>query len=282
MKKLAFRPLITLLALTGLATVASGCMVPATRYEEARSAIRVEQQAHRRTQDHLGEISARLAEVEADLDARQKRVEKLEQDLSEARLEAEQAQSERGFASELVEQLREELGRTGNHLREFADEKQRLSVALDAAESKAKRLGICEAEAADNAALVRDVALLLHEPISTGEIELEVNEGRALLRIPQSELAGEVPEATGTKLLAAVARVTQLHPEARVRLGLDGESAESADGEPSAAARLKRISDQLAAQGLAAERVELEPVSSEPKTGEPTVVVSVFVSKSAG
>jgi hypothetical protein len=282
MKQLAIRPLITLLSLAGLATVVSGCMVPATRYEEARSAIRVEQQAHRQTQDHLGEVSARLAQVEANLDAREKRVEKLEQDLSEARLEAEQAQSERGFASELVEQLREELGRTGGHLREFADEKQQLSAALDAAESKAKRLGICEAEAADNAALVRDVALLLHEPISTGEIELAVLEGRAVLRISAGEIAGEVPEASGTKLLAAVARVTQLHPEARVRLGLEGESPESAEGESSPASRLRHISDQLAAQGLAAERVELEPVSGEPKAGEPTVVVSVFVSKSAG
>lgn len=264
------RTLISLFRIAAVMTAASGCVVPQTRLEEARSAIRVEQEAHRRTQEHLGEIARRLLVVQASLDARDKRVDELEHGLSETRLAKEQVESEQKFALELVQQLRDELGRTGGHLQEFAGEKQKLAVALDAAEAKAKRLQRCEDDSDDNAAIMRDLALLLHEPVSTGAIELSVTEGRAVLRVPATEL-GEVPEPTGLSALKAIARVTQLHPGARVRAGAHGVPSEEA------AQRLRQLTDKLAADGLAAERVELEPAPAGESKGEATIVISVFV-----
>jgi len=247
-------------------------LVPATRVEEARSAIRVEQEAHRRTQDHLGEIGRKLEQLQLALAERERRLEVLEGDLSESRLAEERAEVGRRYGVGLVEQLRGELSRTGGHLREFAEDRQKLASALDAAQAREKRLAGCEQEAADNAAVVRDITLLLHEPISTGEVELSVVEGRAVLRLPSSELTGETPEPVGARVLAAVGRVTQLHPESRVRLAEEGAPSEPAE---SGAARLRAISDKLAEKGLAAQRVELEP-ATEGASGEPTIVIGVY------
>jgi hypothetical protein len=272
MKRLSASPVASLALLLGASWLSSGCLVPSARYEEARSAIRVEQESHRRTQEHLGEISRKLEHLQLALNERERRLEVLESDLAESRLTEERAESARRFAVGLMEQLRGELSRTGGHLREFAEDKRKLALALDAAQAREKRLAGCEQDAADNAALVRDVALLLHEPISTGEVELSVVEGRAVLRLPSSELSGETPEPVGARVLAAVARVTQLHPESRVRLAEEGAPSEPSEG---GAVRLRAISDMLADKGLAAQRVELEP-AADSGSGEPTIVIAMF------
>jgi hypothetical protein len=120
---------------------------------------------------------------------------------------------------------------------------------------------------------------LLAEPIGTGAVELAIVEGRPVLRFPSSEIGAEATQPTGKKVLAAVAKVTQLHPETRVRIG---ESGAPAGNEPPAT-RLKRISDQLAQQGLKAERVELRPGGAQ-KPGEKAesmLEVSIFADAKA-
>ena len=49
-----------LVATLALLAAATGCVVPEARYEEARSAIHVEQEAHRRTLTELRGISESL------------------------------------------------------------------------------------------------------------------------------------------------------------------------------------------------------------------------------
>ena len=267
---------MTLLRLgIGLPVVmAAAACVPATRYEEARSAVGVEQEAHRRTQAQLTSVSRDVDRLSAKLDEREKRINQLEIDLAEAQLGTDVSESERKFAVELVEQLRGELGRTGDHLRVFADAKQKLAAALDAVELRAKRLDQCEQTAADNALIVRDAALALHEPIANGEMELVVLEGRAALRIASSEVTGEVLQPLGQRVLASVALIAKAHPDARIEIREEG--ATGVDGE-AATARMKRIADQLAGQGVGAERVTLAP--SGGGKGEPTVQITLFAAE---
>ncbi|MCE7890182.1 MAG: hypothetical protein DYH12_10885 [Sorangiineae bacterium PRO1] len=255
-----------------LASLALGaCMVPATRYEEARSAILVEQEAHRRTQSRLSDVSRKLDELHASLAEREKKLERLEADLAEEKLAAEVAGTERRFATEIVEQLRGELGRTGDHLRELAGEKSKLALALDAAEERARQLGQCEAEAADNAAIARDLALALGPQIKSGEVELAVVEGKPLIRIASSELSGEVVQEIGQKVVGALANVTQRHRASRVKIretGADVAAEESAK-------RLRGVSDALVKAGLGSARVELSP-AAEPGKGAAMLELSVF------
>jgi hypothetical protein len=253
----------------------AGCVVPEARYDEARSATRVEQEANRRTQARLVELSRELDLLHAQLATREKELEKRETDLSQANLDADVARGERQYALELVEQLRAELGRTGDHLRSFAADRAKLAQALDAAELRAKRISSCEQDAADNAAVIRDLALLLHEPITTGDVELALVEGRAVLRFPESEMSGESPGPIGQKVVAAVTRVASLHAESRIRLSEAG----ARDDVSGAAERLKQVSDVLEKQGVAPDRIELRPGidGAEQSAPEPTLEIAVFV-----
>lgn len=265
------------LALALLASLALGaCMVPATRYEEARSAILVEQEAHRRTQSRLSDVSRKLDELHASLAEREKKLESVEAELAEEKLAADVAGAERRFATEIVEQLRGELGRTGDHLREVAGQKAELAQALDAAEGRARRLAQCETEAADNAAIARDLALALGPQIKSGELELSVAEGKPVIRIASSELTGEVVQETGQKLVAALASVTQRHGASRVKIRETGAGIAAEES----AKRLRGVSDALVKAGLGSARVELSP-AAEPGEGAPMLELSVFSSDDA-
>jgi hypothetical protein len=248
-----------------------GCVVPSARYEEARSAIRVEQEAHRRTQDRLREISQQIDTLQATLSEREKRLAGLETDLDQAKLESDVAGAERRFAVEIVEQLRGELGRTGQHLRDITGEKHQLAQALDAAEKRARQLALCETVASDNASIVRDLSLSLHAPIQSGDVEIAVLEGRAVIRIASSEITGEVVEENGQKVLAAVASVTQRHPESRVSIRETGTGA-ATDG---SAKRLRSLGDALVKAGLGSTRIELSP-AAPPSKGPSEVEIGVF------
>lgn len=258
-----------LYALVGLAV--SGCVVPAARYEESRSAIRVEQEAHRRTQLRLSELSRKNEELGDKLGTREKRIEKLEAELAEAQLTADVAGAERRFATEVVEQLRGELGRTGEHLREAHGDKSKLALALKAAEARARKLAQCESEAADNAAIVRDLALALHGPIESGEVELVVADGKPSVRVPGKELTAEVVEATGKKVVAALASITQRHAESRVRIQETGAGIVAEES----TARLRAVSDLLVKAGLGSARIEIAPAVAGGQ-GSPAVEIAVF------
>src|SRR5262249_14370466 len=100
-----FRLLICALPLAG--------WVPQTRYEEARSAARIEQEAHRRTQAVLTDVARKLDKTQADLSERELRLEKMAQEIDEAKLNVDVANTDKQNALALVETLQSDLGRTG-------------------------------------------------------------------------------------------------------------------------------------------------------------------------
>lgn len=256
------------LRLCAILTLASsaGC-VTKTRYEEAKSGAQVEREGRRRSQEEVVALTERVNALSIELEQREQRLDEYGDRIAEADLARDIALGERQSASELVEQLRMDLERTGNHLRTFADEKNRLGTALDAAEVRAKRLDACEQNASDNAAIVRDVALLLKEPIAVGDIELDPIDGRAVLRISASEIQGETLSPAADKLIQGVARVASLHSSARIAV---------AQTKSNDAARLRVIADRLRGLGVVAERVQLKP--GEPGgSGSPTVEITLYV-----
>jgi len=258
------------------AAALGGCVVPAARYEEARSNILVEQEAHRRTQARLTELSRQVDRLHLTLADRERKLERVEADRAEAQLGADVAGAERRFAVEIVEQLRGELGRTGEHLRELSGERSKLAQALDAAEARAKKLAECEADATDNAAIVRDLTLALEAAVRTGEVELAVVEGKPVIRVASSELAGEVVQETGRKVIAAVASVTQRHGGSRVKISETGAAASPEESTK----RMKTVSDLLVKEGLGSARVELAPAAAAGK-GAPQLELSVFAAQDA-
>jgi hypothetical protein len=243
--------------------LSAGC-VTKTRYEEARSASVVEREGRRRSQQELIALQQKFQVLQSTLKEREQRLDESGERVAESDLARDVALGERQSAVELVEQLRMDLERTGNHLRTFAE-------AKTAAESRAKRLDECEQSAADNAIIVRDTTLALREPIAVGDIELDPIDGRAVLRVPASEISGETLSPVAEHLLQGVAKVASLHPGMRISI---------AETKSKEAARLRVVADRLAALGVVAERVKL--VSNEPGgSGSPSLEVTLYVDNSA-
>ncbi len=251
------RRLATLLLLSFIASAACACVVPATRYDEARSALKVEQEANRRGAAKLYQVEQQVAALQADLDKRQQKLDQQDRQIAAAQLDKNVANKQRDNASQLVDQLRGELARVGDNLRSFAEQKQKLSDALDDAEARAKRLREVEQQASERALVVRDLSLLLHDPISTGAVELTMVDGRPVLRMDSDKvLAPASILPGGQKLLSAVARVMALHKGSGATIRERNPAAGVSEEQETL--RLRRLSDGLGAQGLGPERVTLD------------------------
>ena len=209
------RKILCSILLLGLA---SGCVSQA-RYEEARSLVRVEQEAHRRTVDELRTIQQRIATMNASLNQKERQLVAKEEALAESRLANDVAEQDKVSATQTVEQLRGELSRVGSHLRSFAKDKRRLSAALEQAKVRAQRLSAAEKAAAERGTLVRDLTLLLAGPIRTGKLDLAPANGgvelRALTRLSKKEQR---------KIKKAVGRLAKLYPRTVISVaGQQGE-----------------------------------------------------------
>ncbi len=251
--------LVWLFRLALLAPATAGCVVPAARYEEARSAIGVEQEANRRMIAQLRDIDEKLQQADAALRQKEQELEAKDRRIAEVELASSIKEQEKVDASELVDQLRGELARVGDHLHAFADDKKRLSEALSAAEARAQRLSEAERLANETGAVVRDLSVLLHEAVGTGDVELEVIDGRAVLRMPREALTGEKLSATADKSLVALGRVAALHPKARF------EITDALEGSEPAAPRAPatRAREELIARGVTADRVGVRKPSGD-------------------
>ncbi|MEZ4226593.1 MAG: hypothetical protein R3B13_36940 [Polyangiaceae bacterium] len=257
---------------TLLLPLLAGCVVPQTRYEEARSAISVEQEAHRSTLEQLSKVSNDLAKAEQALRTREQRLEEREQKIAEVSLAESVAVQEKESATDLVEQLRGELSRVADHLRAFADDKQRLGDALKAMTERAERLAAAEQSVATRAGLVRDLSLALHQPLTLGSLELGTHEGRVELLIPRDEL-GEKPGAAANQSFVALNRLASLRKELRFELvdatalsedaagSPEGSTPESGSAKSDAAAPAvelsARVQRELVSRGVAAERISV-------------------------
>lgn len=250
------------LALLLLLGVFSGC-VPATRFEETQSAAQVEMEGRRRAEQRAQELQAENAELRAKEQRSAQALDEREQALSQAQLDSSTVGKQRQEAEGMVEQLRGELQRVGGHMQAFNDEKHKLEATL----------GVEAARGRELAALSRDLALSLAEPIATGEYTLDPEQNAIVLRLPRAKLTNDdgsvKPEAE--PVLKVVARVLQLHKTAKLRV--EDSSA------PGDALAVQRLVAALTERAVSAER--FEPLLPEPgpaeKTDEPELVLGFSV-----
>lgn len=240
---------------------AGGGCIPATQLEETQSAVQVESEGRRRAEQHALDLATENAQLRAQMQEEKRAIDERDQALSQAELDTSAQGKQRQEAEGMVEQLRGELSRVGSHLQTFRDDKQKLEQAL-------------VAEAARSRALVRlsrDVSLLLDAPLTSGEYTLDAEQTSLVLRTPRAQAlsdAGEVkPEAA--RLLDAVARVMQLHKQAKLRV-FDASA-------PADSVRVARLVDALGDRGVAAGRIEaLDAEASAVETADGVELVFAF------
>ncbi|HWZ90618.1 MAG TPA: hypothetical protein VNW92_17280, partial [Polyangiaceae bacterium] len=258
---LAPRLIVNLGALAAIAGLMVAC-VPATQYEEAKSASEVEMAGRQRAEAELARARAQLDAAKAELSARDAKLAETEQSVSESKLENSVALKERDEATGLVDQLRGELGRVGDDLRSYAQQKADLEKSLAAAEAHKKELDQGDLRTIAIARLTRDLTSVLGERVLSGDVALDVVHGKVVLSAPSELWFGDDAQLSpgASELLAAIARVLTMHPDSSVEVTPPG-------GAELGAQRAQTLSAALGAKGVAAQRINQASVS----TADPNV-----------
>jgi len=247
---LAPRLLVNLASVAAVTGLLVAC-VPATQYEEAKSASEVELAGRQRAEADLVATRAKLDAANAELAERDTKLAASEESASETKLENSVALKERDEATGLVDQLRGELGRVGDDLRSYAQQKADLEKSLHAAEARKKELEQSDARTVAVARLTRDLTSALGDRVLSGDMTIDVVNGKVTLSAP-SELwfkddASLTPDADA--LLAGIARVLAVHTDTSVELASLG-MAELGEQ------RARALSAALGAKGVTAARIQ--------------------------
>ena len=227
----------------------SAC-VPATQYEEAKSASEVELAARQRAEVELSATLSKLDAAMAELSQREQKLAETEQSVSESKLESSVVAKERDEATGLVDQLRGELARVGDNLRSYAEQKADLEKSLQAAQSRKLELERNEAQTFSLARLTRDLTSALGDRVTSGEMALDVRDGHVLLSAPSELWFNDdgTLRAGMDGALSAVSRVLSLHAASALELTVPASDAEK---------RGPALLSALTSRGVAASRMKL-------------------------
>jgi hypothetical protein len=259
----AFAPRLVLhvASIAALAGLFSAC-VPAARYEEAKSASEVELAGRQRAEAELLVARTQLEGANAELSRREQKLAETEQSVSESKLENTMAVKERDEATGLVDQLRGELARVGDNLRSYAAQKADLEKTLQAAQARKLELERNEAQTVAIARLTRDLTAALGERVTSGDLTLDVRDGRVLLSAPPELWFNDDGSlrAGMDDVIAALSRVLTLHPASALELALPTAAAEK---------RGPALLGALSSRGVAASRLKLAPLTpAQPASAE--------------
>jgi hypothetical protein len=264
---LAPRLIVHVASVAALAGLMGAC-VPATRYEEAKSASEVELAGRQRAEAGLRALQAKVDAQAEELAQRQQKLAETEQSVSETKFEHSVALKERDEATGLVDQLRGELARVGDDLRTFAKQKADLEKSLDAAQVRKAELEKNDAQLVAVARLVRDLTSALGDRVTSGDVSIELQNARIVVSAP-TELwfdDGAALRTGSDGMLAAVSRVLTLHTASALELSVPG---------PNADARAAALIAALGSRGVNASRVKLRAgvvPGTAPVAAEPAVV----------
>jgi hypothetical protein len=261
------RVLVQLAGVAALAGLLNGC-VSAKRYEDVESAARAQAEARQAEQDKRRAAEQRIAELSAELENKVGAVELGQSNLASSKLETTVALKQRESAEQLIDQLRSDLARAGDHLAWFSSEKRDLGKALLLAEQRMDDVERASGKLGELIGASRDLALLLGDGESMGELSLGARDGAVELEVPAVRLFAEGSDALvveAAPVLAGVARSAAAHEALRVVLRAPGDSALHQK-------RAERLALALTERGVAATRVssELTPGGEAAPAAAPT------------
>lgn len=240
-----------------------GCLVPVAQVEEAQSALRVEQRAHRATAERMYAQAKRLGEAERALEQAKQATPAVSPDeAAQAQFDYDVATKQRDEAEAVVEQLRGELARIGGHLKAYAGDRERLAQELEAKQQQAAALALVERASQAQVLVMRDLALEFHAEIKQGSVKLSSPRGFAVIELAGSQLydADGDLNAAGTTLLRRVAKWVKAAPSADADAGQASFKLEISERSnnpetESSLLRLSQVAEALAAAGVGSERV---------------------------
>jgi hypothetical protein len=266
---LAPRLIVHLATVATVAGLMAAC-VPASRYEEAKSASEVELAGRQRAEAELAQTRAKLDALNAELSERDQKLTATEQTVSESKFENSVAVKERDEAAGLVEQLRGELARVGDDLRSYAEQKAELEKSLKAAEARKKELEASDARAVALARLTRDLTSALGERVLSGDVAIDVVSGKVVLSAANELWFGDDAKliAGADPLIAAVARVLTVHTDSTLEVTPSGAGQLAQD-------RAQALLAALRGKGTAQERMQASAAPEGDAPAKPSAQVQL-------
>ena len=266
---LAPRLIVHLAIVATVAGLMAAC-VPASQYEEAKSASEVELAGRQRAEAELAQTRAKLDALNAELSERDQKLTATEQTVSESKFENSVAVKERDEATGLVDQLRGELARVGDDLRSYAEQKAELEKSLRAAEARKKELEAGDARAVSLARLTRDLTSALGERVLSGDVAIDVVAGKVVLSAASELWFADDAKliAAADPLIAAVARVLAVHTDSTLEVTPSGAG-------PLARDRAQALLAALGAKGTSPERMQVSTTPEGDAPAKPSAQVQL-------
>jgi hypothetical protein len=155
-------------------------------------------------------------------------------------------------------------------LRTFAKQKADLEKSLDAAQARKAELEKSDARTVAIARLTRDLTSALGDRVVSGDVSVDIRNGRVVVSAPTELWFDEGATLRGGSdgLFAAVSRVLTLHAESVLELSVPG---------PDADKRSAAFTAALGSRGVSASRIKLaSPAAApaSPSAPEATVVAT--------
>ncbi|HEY4104778.1 MAG TPA: hypothetical protein VGM44_12845 [Polyangiaceae bacterium] len=266
------RLVVNFAAVAALAGMLGAC-VPATQYEEAKSASEVELAGRKRAEAELADARSKLEAANTELSERDQKLAATQETVSESKLENTVALKERDEATGLVDQLRGELARVGDDLRSYATQKSELEKSLAATEAKQKEAPPGDAHAIALARLMRDLTAALGDRVLSGDVEVDIANGKVVVSAP-SELwfADDAKLISGADgLIAGITRVLALRTDTSLEVTPPGA------GEL-AGQRAQALVSAISAKGVDASRIKTDLVTPDDDGKGPSAEVTLAFS----
>ena len=272
---LAPRFVVNVGTVAAVAGLFSAC-VPATQYEEAKSASEVELAARQRAELELSATRTKLDAALAELSQREQKLAETEQSVSESKLESSVVAKERDEATGLVDQLRGELARVGDNLRSYAEQKADLEKSLQAAQARKLELERNEAQTVALARLTRDLTSALGDRVTSGDMAVDVRDGHVLLSAaPDLWFNDDGSLRAGMDgALSAVSRVLSLHSASTLELSVPATDADKRGPALLSALSSRGVAASRMKVGSAAPRATASAEAAPPKAAAPAVELS--------
>ncbi len=192
------------------AFAASGCVTTGTYNAKVAELEGIDQQHSQAAAAREKTLQGRIAELEADLAAKEQRLRELSGQLAAASAERDQLRKNLDDSTALVGELKKRLEKLGQNVDALTNQKSQLAAALDDSKARLEELRKQKAAADALAATFRSLVDRLRSMIDAGQLKVVIRDGRMLIAMPNDILFDSGRTDLKKEAQAALAKVAQV------------------------------------------------------------------------
>ncbi|HKQ68353.1 MAG TPA: OmpA family protein [Polyangiaceae bacterium] len=175
-------------ATMALALMVFGGCVSQAKYDKALQETADARKALAETTGRATDAERQIADLKAKIVETEAKLQGGAQETSTLKLGLHEAEAHLDEQTAISQQLRAELARLGKNVDQLLSDKGTLAKSLDDAKKRLEELRRAQAAAEARAALFRDLALKFRQMADTGQLKVELRNGRIMIQLPNDVL----------------------------------------------------------------------------------------------